>query len=147
MITCQTATERLVAHWNAPTLQVTQETQAAIDHVYHCPRCAGRLCVLIRVLWAKAEDALNCSGCTAHLPRSVQAEQRVSGGVARWPSTGRPHCAAAPAELEALLDLAYAGRGQQAEDTPAPDLAFLHPDRCKVPHNLASDADDMTVSG
>ena len=56
MITCQTATERLVAHWNAPTPQVTQETQAAIHHVQHCPRCAVGRCVLIRMLWAKVED-------------------------------------------------------------------------------------------
>jgi len=50
--------------------------------------------------------------------------------------------------LEVLLDLAYAeSGGQRAEDTPAPDLAFLHPDRREAPQDLASDADGKTVSG
>jgi hypothetical protein len=131
MITCQRATERLVAHWNAPTPQVTEETQAAIDHVHHCPRCAGRLCVLIRALSQDVEDPLTCAMCQALLPGYVQTEQDGEGREARWQPVAAhlascPYCMLARAELEALLDLAYAKIGQQAEATPAPDLAFLH---------------------
>jgi hypothetical protein len=134
MITCQTATERLVAHWNAPTPQVTHDIQAAIDHVHHCPHCAGRLSVLIRRLAAMVEDAPNCGERTTALPCYVQTGQNASGEEARWQSTGHPHCEVARAEMETLLDLAYADSGQQAQDTPAPDLAFLHPDRSEGPH-------------
>ena len=88
MITCRTATERLLARWNAPTPQHTKdlqaELQAAIDHIHHCPRCEGRLGILVRALSANAEDPLTCVECEALLPDYVQAVRAGEAGGARW---------------------------------------------------------------
>lgn len=132
MITCQTAAERLMARWSAPTPRHTEELQAAIDHIHHCPRCEGRLGFLIRALSRDEEDPLTCTECEALLPDYVQAEQERRGGEARWqPVVAHlatcPACTAARAELVSLLDLALGARTPPPARTPAPDLAFLRP--------------------
>ena len=142
MITCRTATERLLAHWNAPTPQHTQdlqaELQAAIDHIHHCPRCEGRLGILVRTWSTDVEEPLTCTECEALLPDYVQAQQSGEGGEARWEPvavhlSGCPHCAEARAELELLIEQAYTPGGQRPERTPAPDLSFLDPGRTGTP--------------
>jgi hypothetical protein len=132
MITCQTATERLVAHWSASTPRHTEELQAAIDHVHHCSRCEGRLGFLIRALSTDEEDPLTCTECEALLPDYVQAEQNGSGNEARWQPVAVhlascPACTVARAELVSLLDLTFGEASQPPAPTPAPDLAFLRP--------------------
>jgi hypothetical protein len=143
MITCRTATERLVAHWSAPasqhnTTDSQPELQAAIEHVHHCPRCEERLGFLVRTLSADVRDTLTCVECEALLPEYVQAEQSGREGEARWERVAAhlascPHCAEARAALEVLLDLAYGAPGGRPERAPAPDVAFLPPSPRETP--------------
>lgn len=139
---CTKAAERLLAHWNAPGPQHTEtlqpELQAAIDHIQHCPRCEGRLGFLVRALSAEVEDPLTCAECEALLPDYVQAQQIGCGEEARWQPVAAhlascPHCAAAQADLEALLGLAFGERIMTRVQTPAPDLAFLRPTSAPPP--------------
>jgi hypothetical protein len=142
MKSCRTATERLLAHWNAPAPQRTKdlqaELQAAIDHVHHCSRCEGRLGIFVRALSADVEDPLTCTECEALLPDYVQAQQSGQGKEARWQPIAThlascPHCVEERAELEMLVKEAFVGGEKRPLRAPAPDLSFLEPTRTGKP--------------